>query len=65
MQFSHLKRREFIALIGGATWTFAARAQQPTMPVIGFIDASSADERTELMAAFRQVTAVMSRARTC
>jgi putative tryptophan/tyrosine transport system substrate-binding protein len=50
-----LKRREFVTLLGvAATWPIAARAQQPVLPVIGFLSGRSHDEAKGDTAAFQQ-----------
>ena len=51
-----MRRREFMTLVGSAaaTWPLAARAQQPTMPIVGYLGLSEPEGGADIVAAIRR-----------
>jgi putative ABC transport system substrate-binding protein len=51
-----MRRRDFIKVVAGSamTWPLAARAQQPALPVVGFLGTTTADDFADRVAAFRE-----------
>ena len=51
-----IRRRDFLTLVGSTAvgWTFAVRAQQPTLPVIGYLSSTSSGPYAPFVAAFQQ-----------
>jgi putative ABC transport system substrate-binding protein len=55
MHFDHLRRRDFITLVGGtAAWPLVTRAQHAAMPVVGFLNSASAQAQVLVAAAYRR-----------
>src|SRR5262245_28399667 len=57
MQFDQLRRRAFFTLLGGAVpalWPLFTHAQQPALPVVGFLHLAMAGSFVQFLAAFRQ-----------
>ena len=64
---SHIERRKFLATVGVAAvaWPLAARAQQPSMPVIGFLHATSPDTNADQPMSGCQKIACSRAGQTC